>query len=436
MGKCFYLYDQPYKRLLSALFPRLPQNTKEFWALKDISISLKPGETLGIIGRNGAGKSTLLQIICGTITPTSGSVEVSGKTAALLELGAGFNTDFTGRENIYLNASLFGLSKKEVDQRIDKIIDFAEIGDFIDRPVKVYSSGMFVRLAFAIVAHLDADLLIIDEALAVGDVLFSQKCIRYLEEFRKKGSIVFVSHDSGAVSQLCDKVIWLHEGKHMMEGGAKEVTEAYLEFVYGEMQREKNQEDEIDLQTVPPYDGGIDQWYDCRQSLLEESNLRNTLEVYKFNPNSDKFGTGKIHVDDVYFIDDDNRKLRCVTGGRITNLEIVLTARSDISNLIVGFLVKNRLGQVLFGENSLFFNEQGYQVEKGKRYIARMKILMPYLAKGEYILSLGIASGTQKNHIQHCWMHDSLIFSCQTTHVLHGLFGVPAKEFHIEEYNL
>lgn len=434
VGKCFYLYDQPYKRLLSSLFPGMAPKAKEFWALKDISVSLKPGETLGIIGRNGAGKSTLLQIICGTISPTTGSVRIFGKTAALLELGAGFNTEFTGRENIYLNAALYGLSRQEVDDRVEKIIEFAEIGEFIDRPVKVYSSGMFVRLAFSIVAHLDADLLIIDEALAVGDALFSQKCMRYLEEFKKRGSIIFVSHDSGAVSQLCDKAIWLHEGQHMMEGGAKQVTEAYMEFIYGEIQGNVYQENESDLLEPPPYEVGPDEWYDCRQSLIESSNLRNYLDVYKFNPNGDKFGTGKIQVDDVYFIDDDNRKLTCLTGGRIVDVEIILSARSDINNLIVGFLVKNRLGQVLFGENSLFFNKSGYEVKKGKRYAARMKFLMPYLAPGEYIMSLGIASGTQKNHIQHCWVHDALVFSCQTTHVVHGLFGVPAKDFALIEY--
>jgi len=433
VGKCFYLYDQPYKRLLSSLLPSLSQKAKGFWALKDINFSLKQGETLGIIGRNGAGKSTLLQIICGTLTPTTGSVETAGKVAALLELGAGFNTEFTGRENIYLNSALHGLSNKEVDSRIDKIIEFAEIGDFIDRPVKVYSSGMFVRLAFAILAHLDADILIIDEALAVGDALFSQKCIRYLEEFKKRGSIVFVSHDSGAVSRLCSKVIWLHEGQHMMEGGAKKVTEAYMEFIYGEMQGKANHQEDANEQEPPPYEADISEWYDCRQEMLEQSNLRNYLDIYRFDPNGAKFGTGKIQVDDVYFINDNNRKLSCLTGGKITNVEIVLSAKTDIKNLIVGFLVKNRLGQVLFGENSLLFNKEGYEIFKAKRYTARMKFLMPYLPEGEYIMSLGIASGTQEDHVQHCWVHDALVFSCQSTHVLHGLFGVPAKEFTIIE---
>lgn len=433
IGKCFHLYDRPYKRLLSLLFSGAFSPSKEFWALKNISFSLGAGETLGIVGRNGAGKSTLLQIICGTLFPTEGCVKVSGRTAALLELGAGFNSDFTGRENIYLNAALYGLTRSEVDVRLDEIINFADIGEFIDRPVKVYSSGMFVRLAFAIVAHVDADLLIIDEALAVGDALFSQKCMRFLEEFKKRGSIVFVSHDSGAVSQLCDKAIWLHEGRFMKEGGAKEITESYLEFLYGEIQGDACQNDEKDLLEPPPYDANLEEWYDCRQAVLETSNIRNDLEVFKFDPGAEKFGTGKVSVDDVYFRDESDRKIIFLVGGRAVNLEVILSVKDDLENFIVGFLVKNRLGQVLFGENSLLFSDSGYSVKKGRRYVAKMKILMPYLAQGEYVLSLGIASGTQKDHVQHCWVHDALIFVCQSTHVVHGLFGVPAKEFSLVE---
>ena len=184
---------------------------KDFYALRDISFDVSRGETVGIIGRNGSGKSTLLQIIAGTLSPSEGQVSVRGRVAALLELGAGFNPDYTGRENAYLNAQLLGLSKSQVDERFEDIAAFADIGEFIDQPVKVYSSGMYVRLAFAVVAHVDADVLIIDEALAVGDAFFTQKCMRFLRSFMSRGTVLFVSHDTGSVRNLCNRAIWLEK---------------------------------------------------------------------------------------------------------------------------------------------------------------------------------------------------------------------------------
>ncbi|MCV6577329.1 MAG: ABC transporter ATP-binding protein, partial [Cohaesibacter sp.] len=207
VSKCYTSFSRPHQRLLSFFMPGRRRAQKDFWALKDISFTLDKGETIGIIGRNGSGKSTLLQIICGVLNPTDGSVALQGRVAALLELGAGFNPDFSGRENIYLNAAIYGLSKKQVDARLGDIIAFADIGEFIDHPVRHYSSGMFVRLAFAVIAHVDADVLIIDEALAVGDALFAQKCMRFLEAFKSHGSILFVSHDSGSITRFCDRAI-------------------------------------------------------------------------------------------------------------------------------------------------------------------------------------------------------------------------------------
>lgn len=210
--KNYISYAKPIYRLYSFFFKPKPSWQSEFQALKNISFSLQKGETVGIIGRNGSGKSTLLQTIVGTLATSSGSVQSSGRIAALLELGAGFNPEFTGRENVYLNGTIYGLSREQVDQRFADIEKFADIGSFIDQPVKTYSSGMFVRLAFAVIAHVDADILIIDEALAVGDALFAQKCMRFLEGFKENGTILFVSHDSGAVTSLCDRAIWLDSG--------------------------------------------------------------------------------------------------------------------------------------------------------------------------------------------------------------------------------
>ncbi|MGD9877853.1 ABC transporter ATP-binding protein, partial [Desulfococcus sp.] len=240
LSKCYQIYDNPRDRLKQFVVPRLkralgrqPNNYfREFWALRDVSFEVKRGETVGIIGRNGSGKSTLLQMICGTLSPTGGYVKTNGRIAALLELGSGFNPEFTGRENVYMNAAVIGLSKQEIDARINDIAAFADIGDFIEQPVKSYSSGMYVRLAFAVIAHVDADILVIDEALAVGDAFFTQKCMRYLRKFMKTGTVLFVSHDTASVRNLCTHAIWLEKGNILQQGVPKDVCENYLEAFF------------------------------------------------------------------------------------------------------------------------------------------------------------------------------------------------------------
>lgn len=236
LSKCYQIYDAPHDRLKQFVLPRLrrlagkatKQYFREFWALRDMSFEVKKGQTFGIIGRNGAGKSTLLQILCGTLTPTSGSVEVNGRVAALLELGAGFNPEFTGKENVYLNASVLGLSTQDIDDRFDSIIAFADIGEFIDQPVKTYSSGMFVRLAFGIAIHVEPDILIIDEALSVGDIAFQNKCVLKIRELRDKGTtLLFVTHDLSTLQLICDQVAWLNRGEVMMIGDPVTVSQEY-----------------------------------------------------------------------------------------------------------------------------------------------------------------------------------------------------------------
>jgi ABC-type polysaccharide/polyol phosphate transport system ATPase subunit len=236
LGKCYEIYAHPSDRLKQFLFPRMrrwlgKQETlyfREFWALKNVSFQIAKGECFGILGRNGAGKSTLLQILCGTLTPSSGSVEMNGRVAALLELGAGFNPEFTGVENIYLNASVLGLSKAEVDARFDSILAFADIGVFIHQPVKTYSSGMFVRLAFAIAIHVEPDILIVDEALSVGDIAFQNKCILKIRELRDRGTtLIFVTHDLSTLQLICDRVAWLRNGELVMLGAPVSVCQEY-----------------------------------------------------------------------------------------------------------------------------------------------------------------------------------------------------------------
>ncbi|NDH69275.1 MAG: ABC transporter ATP-binding protein, partial [Gammaproteobacteria bacterium] len=253
LSKCYQIYEQPRDRLKQFILPHLQRALgqepnhyyQEFWALKDISFEVKKGETIGIIGRNGSGKSTLLQILCGTLNPTSGSFTTNGRIAALLELGSGFNPEFTGRENVYMNAAVLGLRTEEVDQRFNDIVTFADIGQFIEQPVKTYSSGMMVRLAFAVIAHVDADILVIDEALAVGDAFFTQKCMRFLRKFMETGSVLFVSHDTSAVLNLCNRAILLSLGEVIQINTPQKVIEKYLVDFYESFQKTDTNDDSI-----------------------------------------------------------------------------------------------------------------------------------------------------------------------------------------------
>jgi lipopolysaccharide transport system ATP-binding protein len=424
--KTYDIYDQPFKRLVGFFSARARRAKREFHALKDISFNVARGETVGVIGRNGSGKSTLLQIICGTLTPTSGSVAVNGRIAALLELGAGFNPEFTGRENVYLNAAIYGLSQEEIAAKLDDIIRFAEIGNFIDQPVQHYSSGMFVRLAFAVIAHVDADILVVDEALAVGDALFAQKCMRFLEDFKAKGAIIFVSHDSGAITKLCDRAIWLNHGEMQVDGDARKTAEMYLEHLYSTQQ-------DVSMKQGMPKQGFADVddealWIDARQELLLNSTERNDFQLHRFTMDGSSFGTGKVVLHDVYLKDKEGRRLSWAIGGSYIEFCVQCTPLEDIESFIVGFLVKDRLGQVLFGDNNCVFNyDNPVAVKAGQRYEAMYGFMLPYLPNGEYVASVGIASGTQAEHVQHCWRHDAFVFTVTTSHVVHGLMGLPLR---------
>ncbi|MCF5517846.1 ABC transporter ATP-binding protein, partial [Pseudomonas sp. PA-3-6E] len=319
LSKCYQIYDQPSDRLKQFVVPRLQraigqpsmQYYREFWALKDVSFVVKRGETVGIIGRNGSGKSTLLQMICGTLNQTRGSIQTYGRIAALLELGAGFNPEFSGRENVYMNGAVLGLSKEEIDQRFDDIAEFADIGDFIEQPVKTYSSGMMVRLAFAVIAHVDADILVIDEALAVGDAFFTQKCMRFLRAFMKNGTILFVSHDTGSVRNLCNKAIWLEKGSILQQGTPKDVCENYLEAFY-EAQQGKSTTTRI---KATKQSQSIEVVKDQRQEFINASNLRNDLKLFGFNPDAPSFGKGLAQITSVQFLNAQGHTLAWIVGG-------------------------------------------------------------------------------------------------------------------------
>lgn len=251
LSKCYQIYDQPRDRLKQFILPRIQfargqavkRYYREFWALKDACFEVKKGETVGIVGRNGSGKSTLLQMICGTVSPTSGVVETHGRVAALLELGAGFNIEFTGRENVMLNAEILGFPRDEMSARMEDVLAFSELGDFLDQPVKTYSSGMYSRLAFSLAIHVDPDILVVDEALAVGDARFVAKCMRRIKDIQERGAtILFVSHDVGSVRTLCERAIWLDKGRLVDQGDVFPVTGRFMEFMFRD---EKNDDEAL-----------------------------------------------------------------------------------------------------------------------------------------------------------------------------------------------
>ena len=279
-GKCYQIYRRPEDRLKQALSLGRGRFYTEYWAFRGVTFEVRRGESIAIIGRNGAGKSSLLQAVAGTSWTTEGSVSTRGRVVALLELGTGFNPEFTGRENVYLSGSILGLTDKQIDARVEAIEHFADIGDFMDQPVKLYSSGMYARLAFGVATHVDADILIVDEILAVGDAAFTQKCMRFIHTFRERGTLLFVFHDAGAVNRLCDRAVWLDGGRTRMIGPAKDVSHAYLAALYGQELGSSFQ-----IGGARAADGEGRPISDPRQA-----DLRNDVAVFDFNPEGPWFG--------------------------------------------------------------------------------------------------------------------------------------------------
>lgn len=432
LSKCYQIYDKPQDRLKQSIYPRLrrfigkepKQYCREFWALKNVSFEVKRGETVGIIGRNGSGKSTLLQMICGTLNPTAGSIQINGRIAALLELGSGFNPEFTGRENVYMNASVFGLSTQEIDARFDDIVAFADVGDFIEQPVKTYSSGMYVRLAFAVIAHVDADILVVDEALAVGDAFFVQKCMRFLRAFMKAGTIIFVSHDTGTVKSLCNQALWLEKGEILQEGSPKEISDLYLQAFY---EAQQGKSSTTKLKPINIQDTTLPR-KDQRLEIINASNLRNDLQIFKFDPEAASFGRGGAQIISVELLDQHSYPLSWIVGGEQVTLRVIARAHAILDTPIIGFFIKDRLGQALFGDNTyLTHKDSPLFCEEGADIQADFTFLMPILPQGDYSINAAIADGTQDNHIQHHWMHDAVHFKSESSSVTTGLIGIPMQ---------
>jgi lipopolysaccharide transport system ATP-binding protein len=436
IGKTYRLYEEPEDRLKELIYSafnkalgREPRRyCREFEALSGVSFEVKKGQTVGIIGCNGSGKSTLLQMICGTLSPSGGTIEVNGKVAALLELGSGFNPEFTGRENVYMNATIFGMMEEEVDEKFSEIVAFADIGDFLEQPVKTYSSGMMLRLAFAVVAHVNADILVIDEALSVGDAIFAQKCMRFIKSFQKKGTLLFVSHDMGAVRNLCQYSIWLERGAIRAMGVSQNITDAYLQStlqsVYG---------DEHQLSSIAP--DGSPYTASKTDNVLESPSLDYEAEMTVHDNLSDSKGwkTGTAEVLSVVLTNTENKSEAVFRGGDKVRMTIRAIAHEHLENPILGFLVKDRLGQDLFGENTLPFTAMSpVPVSAGKTFKAEFDFLLPMLPNGEYVLMASAADGALHDHVQHHILHDALVITVSSSKVRWGLTGVPFDRVSME----
>ena len=440
--KTYEVYTKPSNRLRQTLFLGRKNFYKEFHALKDVSFTVRKGQCFGIMGMNGAGKSTLLQIFAGTLTPTSGTITTNGRVAALLELGSGFDGEFTGHENIFMNASLLGLSRDEIKRKYNDIVAFADIGDAIWQPVKTYSSGMLMRLAFSVIANIDADILIIDEALAVGDIVFVQKCMRFLHNFMKEHTVVLVTHDTSAIMNLCDEALWLDSGEIKGIGDPKQMVEEYLAHCYSK-QQETDKICELQDEDIPPEIMASQpaaeepepqrKYRDVRQEIINSSNHIHTYDFFEFNPDAPSFGAGGALIEEVEFRDENGNPLVSTVGGEFVRLVIRCRARQDIFSPIVGFAFRNYLGENLFGDNTFlsYVNDPVF-LPAGKVLEAAFAFEMPRLRCGDYTLHVAIAEGTQREHVQHQWFHDAMRITSNYAGEQGVMVGIPLSEISLK----
>lgn len=433
LGKCYHIYNRPQDRLKQAIVPRLRAITgrspdhyyREFWALREVSFEVGRGQTVGIIGRNGSGKSTLLQVICGTLAPTAGLANTRGRIAALLELGAGFNPDFTGRENVYMNGTVLGLSQAEIDARFDDIAAFAEIGEFIEQPVKHYSSGMYARLAFAVAISVDPDILVIDEALAVGDAKFQKKCFRRLEQIKANGStILFVSHSTEQVRSFCDFGLVLDKGEPIFWGDARQATVKYLASIFP---------DQATSRTIAAIQRNA--------PVGPQASPDGWLTIHPDDSEAHTFGIGgaltnwcKIQGLDQPNILPGGRDIRiqCDFSWDIAFLKPIIESEGYDQNITLGITLSDKKGTYLFGCNGF---DAGLRIDcmNSQHRTIEFELSAPHLAEGDYFLGIAIALGNLAHHIQLKW-HDNLLqLKCVESNK--RVFGTVAVDYTMVEIN-
>jgi len=375
LTKVYKLYDTPFLRLKEALNPFGTKYHKDFYALNDVSLEVKKGDTVGIIGQNGAGKSTLLKIITGIITPTTGSATVHGKISALLELGAGFNPQISGLENVYFNGTLIGFSKEEMDAKLDDILSFADIGDFIHQPVRTYSSGMFVRLAFAVAVHIEPEILIVDEALSVGDVMFQSKCFEKIKSLMDGGvTTLFVTHNMNTVATLCNQAYMIDGGRMRCAGSPKEVTLAYYR-----LQREREHE---------------------RKALVKDATVEKSKPApaakkisarAQTQPGEERFGLGTAKIVDFQVLNDEGIETDSLETGRKFSVKVDIEFSGVVKNPAIGVMFKTPQGQALLGIHSYHGNRINYGSKKAGDTLCLIFESEMLINPGKYLMNIGIA---------------------------------------------
>lgn len=440
LAKAYRLYHVPIDRLKEVVHPLRKKYFREFHALNDVNFEVRRGDTLGIIGRNGSGKSTLLKIIAGVLTPTSGNVEVNGKVSALLELGTGFNPELTGIENVYFSGTIMGFSKGEMDAKVDDILSFADIGKFIYQPVKTYSSGMFVRLAFAVAINVDPEILIIDEALSVGDMRFSMKCLRKMKDLIGRGtSAIFVSHDMVSVMNFCREVVWLHDGRIFQKGNPKRITTNYANFMtYGflppEMNRQEKAPDSDDDEYRP-----TSQLFDASAGGDSDPKLIEKLEKLNWTDLSSLpgIGEGGAVIRRIAICTAESGGSQVVfAGGEQCEVLLDLQTSCRLSSPIVCADFRDRKGNLIFGLNTYFVGPIMPEIGAGKRVVISFRFKMPLLLNGEYSIAVALADGSPESHVQHHIVNEALIVNLASMDAPRRHYMVSLESYDCAVHNL
>lgn len=403
--KVYKLYNKPTDRLKESLGLSRKKQFKEHYALKHVDLTIKKGESVGIIGTNGSGKSTILKIITGVLNPTSGRVLVNGRISALLELGAGFNMEYNGIENVYLNGTMMGFSEKEIEAKLPEILSFADIGDYVYQPVKTYSSGMFVRLAFAVAINIEPEILIVDEALSVGDVFFQAKCYHKFEEFKKMGkTIVFVSHDLSSISKYCDRVYLLNQGNILGEGSPKAMIDTYKRVLVGQYDGPES----VGEETASLLDDE-----DLQRAAAQKADEKGTdasqasMEAKGQNPNALEYGTKQAQIEEFYITDDRGVPTNAILKGSMFTIHMRVRFMDHIPAPIFAFSVKNVIGVEITGTNTMiekaFLDSVEPEEVKNVTFTQKMN-----LQGGEYLLSLGVTGYNQDTFEVYHRLYDAL----------------------------
>ena len=398
VSKKYPIYETSSSKLLELLSFRKWKLHRDFWALRDIDLEIPRGAVLGVLGQNGSGKSTLLQVLAGILRPTTGTCRVEGSVAAILELGAGFNPEFSGRENIFINAAVLGLSHRQTQDRMDQILDFAEIGEFIDQPVKTYSSGMFVRLAFAVAVHVDPEILLVDEALAVGDLVFQHRCIHRMRQLRDAGkTIVLVTHDLQAVTSYCSRAILLDGGHKLYEGTPETVVQRYQALAARR---------EAQLGDGP---------------VQKAASPGTRLPVVRTIPYiHNRYGEGAAEIIGIILLSSDGEVLNSVPAGGECSLLVSVRFKQKVTDPIVGFTVRDRLGNELTSSNTSYEGIHLPEAQADQIYTVVFRFRVPPLRPGSYTISPAVSRGDIWEHTVEDWIDNAYIFNLLDTGLVYG----------------